>query len=177
MSEHSIEGGGSGPVNTLLTVLTSVNRDWCTKATRETRVVGFRVPSLAQLLYSTVLTQQDKETLRLLVEGLIYSIAKERLGTVPCEAETARRINTAASIVTGKGTVVFNVNINAARAEANPTIKINIKQADVEYLERLLRDLVTLLETHLDARAVRVLRARVARAERILEEIRKGVVN
>ena len=71
--------------------------------------------------------------------------------------------------------VIINLNVNQNNNEIKPTININIKQADVEYLERLISDLVTLLESKLDARTARVVRSRVARAERILEELRKGV--
>ncbi|MEB3764595.1 MAG: hypothetical protein GSR77_00280 [Desulfurococcales archaeon] len=130
------------PVNTLLTGLQSVNKErWCIERSRETRTVGFRVARLAKTIYDEILTDFDKELIKYMVEGSIYSLAKQHLEHLPCEEIISKRLTAIANIITGHGTIVFNININSNVAEAKSKASVRV---DLEPIVRLVERLYEL---------------------------------
>ncbi len=129
------------PVNTLLTVLTSVNRD-CERLVRESRVVGFRVSRAAWLLYNEVLSDADKELIKYAVEGFILAIARHRLGSLPCEELLGRRLQASATRLSGGGAPIFNVSISVSQAEAKAEARL-----DLDRLWELVEKLYKLMES------------------------------
>ena len=126
--------------------------------------------------------------LRINVEELAYIELIRRIIGAQSRSEAIRTaIRIAFGILSGADNIeagrviinnpIVNMNINQNNNEVKPTININLKPTDIEYLERLIQDLLLLLESKVDSKSMRVIRSRAAKAERILEEIRKGVVN
>ncbi len=162
------------PVNILLTRYQSVNKEReCIEGIEKTRTVGFRVSKLAWTLYDNILNSQEKETLKYLVEGTIIALAKQKLGELPCEQQLQARLAYAAVRVSGGSSVTFNVQI--ARAESRSEVKLNIDLKEIEEVKRLLEHLLQLATSTQDWRTQKILRQRVAKAQKILDKIIDGV--
>ena len=150
--------------------LTRVNRvSRCIRKIERSRTVSFKVPEPLHTAYLD-LPSTSKTTVKAVIMGLIYALARKHGQEIECEDQLKPLLS---EVPSTSGHIIINANISTA--QANPTININIKKADIDYLERLIHDLLVLLETKLDVRSLKVIKSRVARAENIIEELKKRV--
>ena len=158
---------GTQPEESLLTLvnmLTSVNST-CERNITKTRVVGFRLSRLAWLLYNEVLGDVEKDTLKSINEAIIYALAKQKLGRLPCDEYVSKRVDYIVSKI-GPKSLNVNININSARAESK--VNVNISERDISDIVQLLEYLYDLSKENLEFRTRKILEARIKRAKNLL---------
>lgn len=179
-------------------VLTSVNSlVRCIEKTRKTRTIGFRVSQPIWEAYDD-LPEGEKASLRLVVESLVYALAKKNGITLQCEEAVKSRLADISFGLRQSQPFILNININnaEARAEAEVASSVFVRletkaeelrasieelQARLERVEQLvklsLRNLeegkAYLAKTNIEEalRHIRMLRPNVAKAIHITNDL------
>ena len=159
-----------GGVLTSVDMSTSVYRlAKCLRDIERTRVVSFRLPKPLVEAYQD-LSANGKALAKATVASIIYALAKSEGLEVECEEQIKAMVGEM-NIAKPQGTLVININV----ASSTPQVNVNFDLKGLDKIERLLEDLVRILEDKVPPATFRVLRKRVAEAERVLDEIRRGV--
>ena len=124
----------------------------CEEELRRTRPLSVRVARLVWKLYDELLTQEDKETLKYVIEGVIIALASRRAEQLPCEELLRRKEVLPSAPQRSHTTINLTININKAEARV---------EVDLEALAAALRELEETIERWREHRLLQKQQARI----------------